>query len=62
MSKPHHPIDFIRLAIDLEKAVNQVTEGDPEKLGVLINQFKKQLHEAVKETKHDGVVHDPSND
>ena len=45
------PLD--RLATRVAKTVKEVTEGDPVKLGRLIDEFRKQLQDAVKETKHD---------
>ena len=45
------PLD--RLATRVAKTVKEVTKGDPVKLGRLIDEFRKQLRDAVKETKHD---------
>jgi hypothetical protein len=45
------PVD--KLAAQVMRAVREETQGDPVRLGRLIDEFKKQLHEAVKEPKHD---------
>ena len=47
-----NPMD--RLATRVSKAVKEETQGEPVKLDRLINEFRKQLREAVKEDNDDG--------